>query len=483
MNHKLISKIIGLILIIEVAFMVPSLIIGLVAKDGSARGFVVAIFASIVIGFALVKIEINKKVLTPTDGIAIVTFSWLAVSIMGALPLYIGTDMSYVDSFFEIVSGFITTGASVISDIESFPKSIVLWRSTTHWIGGMGILVFTVGLLPRLGVGGFQIYKAESPGPVSGKIEPRISQSSQRLYIIYIAITIALFAALKTAGMSVFDSVVHTFGVVGTGGFSSNNDSFISYKGYTVPIIMSVFMFMCATNFQVYALITKRKFKEILTSSEIRFWFVFIAGAMILIGLNLYNTGYGTLGESFKDSAFQVTSISSTSGFVSSDYDLWPSFSRFILLICMIFGGCAGSTGGGVKIIRVVVLAKLIARELNRVTHPRAVLPIRSSRKNVDDDIVFGIMAYFGTYFMVVLISTAVVTFSGTDIMTSFSSVITTLSNVGPGFAGVGPTKNFALYSDFYKIYFSILMLLGRLEFFTIMALFSFSNRKKGAFN
>lgn len=483
MNHKLISKIIGVILIIEVAFMAPSLIMGLLEKDGSAKGFIIAIIISLVIGLILVNTKIKKKILTPTDGIAIVTFSWLAVSIIGALPLYISTHMSYVDSFFEIVSGFTTTGASVISDIESFPRSIVLWRSTTHWIGGMGILVFTVGLLPRFGVGGFQIYKAESPGPVSGKIEPRISQSSQRLYIIYIAITVALFLALVTAGMSVFDSVVHTFGVVGTGGFSSNNDSFMSYNGYSVAIIMSVFMFMCATNFQVYALITKRKFKEVFTSSEVKFWFIFIAVAIILIAINLYNSGYATLGKSFMDSAFQVTSISSTSGFVSADYDLWPSFSKFILVICMIFGGCAGSTGGGVKIVRIVVLLKLIAREMKRVTHPRAVLPIRSSKKNVDDDIVLGIMAYLGTYFIITLVSTVIVTFSGTDIMTSFSSVITTLSNVGPGFAGVGPTKNFALYSDFYKIYFSVLMLLGRLEFFTIMALFSFSNRKKGALN
>ncbi|MGI5948784.1 TrkH family potassium uptake protein [Peptoniphilus sp.] len=483
MNHKLISKIIGLILIIEVVFMVPSLILGLTAGDGSAKGFAIAILVSLIIGLLLISIKYDKKFLSPTDGIAIVTLSWLVVSIVGALPLFISGDMSYVDSFFEIVSGFTTTGASVIVEIEKFPKSIILWRSTTHWIGGMGILVFTVGLLPKLGVGGFQIYKAESPGPVSGKIESRISQSSQRLYIIYIVITIALFICLKAAGMSSFDSVVHTFGVVGTGGFSSKNNSFMSYTGYAIPIIMSVFMFMCATNFSVYALLTKKKFKEIFMSSEIKLWFGFIASAIILIALDLYRSGYSSLPEAFRDSAFQVTSISSTSGFASADYDLWPSFSKFVLVICMIFGGCAGSTGGGVKIVRIAVLLKLISREMKKVTHPRAVLPIRSSGKNVDEEIVLGITAYLGTYFIITLISTLIVTFSGTDIMTSFSSVITTLSNVGPGFAEVGPTKNFAFYNDFYKIYFSILMLLGRLEFFTIMGLFSLSNRKKGAFN
>lgn len=483
MNHKLISKILGLILIIETAFMIPSLILGLVYDDGSARGFIISMALAIIIGLILVNIKIDKRSLSPTDGIMIVTVTWVAVSIIGALPLFIGTAMTYIDSLFEIVSGFTTTGASVISEIEEFPKSIILWRSTTHWIGGMGILVFTVGLLPKLGVGGFQIYKAESPGPVSGKIESRISQSSQRLYIIYLIITLILFIFLKIAGMSFFDSIVHTFGVVGTGGFSSNNDSFMSYGGYAIPIIMSVFMFMCATNFQVYALLTKKKFKEIFMSSEIKFWFIFIAFVIISIALNLYKEGYGTIGESFRDSVFQVTSISSTSGFANSDYDLWPSFSRFLLLICMIFGGCAGSTGGGVKIVRISVLLKLISREMKKVTHPKAVLPIRSNGKNVDDNIVLGISAYLGIYFIIALFSTAIVASSGRDILTSFSSVATTLSNVGPGFGDIGPTKNFAFYSDFYKIYFSILMLLGRLEFFTIMGLFAPRYRKKGAFN
>ena len=243
MNYKLISKILGFILLIETAFMAPSLILSLVEKDGSASGFYISMALAIFLGLILINLKVEKKSLSPRDGILIVTASWILVSLVGALPLFIAAKMTYVDSFFEIVSGFTTTGATVISGIESYPRSVILWRSITHWIGGMGILVFTVGLLPKLGVGGFQIFKAESPGPVAGKIDSTISQSSKRLYIIYIILSLALFLALKIAGMPVFDSLVHTFGVLGTGGFSSYNDSFMSYKGNAVHFILAFFCF------------------------------------------------------------------------------------------------------------------------------------------------------------------------------------------------------------------------------------------------
>ncbi|WP_411354990.1 TrkH family potassium uptake protein [Peptoniphilus harei] len=479
MNYKLISKLLGYILLIETAFMAPSLILSLVERDGSSYGFLIPMAIAVFLGLILINLKIKKNSLSPRDGILTVTASWILVSIVGALPLWISAGMTYVDSFFEIVSGFTTTGASVISGIESFPRSIILWRSITHWIGGMGILVFTVGLLPKLGVGAFQIFKAESPGPVAGKIESRISQSSKRLYIIYLILSLMLFICLKFAGMSVFDSLVHTFGVLGTGGFSSYNDSFMSYEGNSVHFILAIFMFLSSTNFAIYALLSKKKFKEVLQNDELKLWISIIIGAITLITLDLYSKGYPSLFMAFRDSAFQVTSISSTSGFANADYELWPSFSKFILLILMLFGGCAGSTGGGMKIVRISILLKLIKREMKKATHPKAVLPVMSDGKSLSDEVVLGINAYLGTYFVIAVLSTALVTLSGVDVITGFSSVATTLSNVGPGFGDIGPTKNFYFYSDFFKLYFSVLMLLGRLEFFTIMALFTRGRHRK----
>ena len=479
MNYKLISKLLGYILLIETAFMAPSLILSLVERDGSSYGFLIPMAIAVFLGLILINLKIKKNSMSPRDGILTVTASWVLVSIVGALPLWISAGMTYVDSFFEIVSGFTTTGASVISGIESFPRSVVLWRSITHWIGGMGILVFTVGLLPKLGVGAFQIFKAESPGPVAGKIESRISQSSKRLYIIYLILSLMLFICLKFAGMSVFDSLVHTFGVLGTGGFSSYNDSFMSYEGNSVHFILAIFMFLSSTNFAIYALLSKKKFKEVLQSDELKLWISIIIGAITLITLDLYSKVYPSLFMAFRDSAFQVTSISSTSGFANADYELWPSFSKFILLILMLFGGCAGSTGGGMKIVRISILLKLIKREMKKATHPKAVLPVMSDGKSLSDEVVLGINAYLGTYFVIAVLSTALVTLSGVDVITGFSSVATTLSNVGPGFGDIGPTKNFYFYSDFFKLYFSVLMLLGRLEFFTIMALFTRGRHRK----
>lgn len=340
-------------------------------------------------------------------------------------------------------------------------------------------MVFTVGLLPKLGVGAFQIFKAESPGPVAGKIESRISQSSKRLYIIYLILTLALFILLKLAGMPVFDSLVHTFGVLGTGGFSSYNDSLMAYEGNAVHFILAFFMFLSSTNFVIYALLSKKKFKEVIQNDELKLWILIIVVAIALITIDLFSKGYSSLFMAFRDSAFQVTSISSTSGFANADYELWPSFSKFILIILMIFGGCAGSTGGGIKIVRISILLKLIKREMQKATHPKAVLPVISDGKSLSDEVVLSINAYLGTYFVIAVLSTGLVTLSGVDVITGFSSVATTLSNVGPGFGDIGPTKNFHFYSDFFKLYFSLLMLLGRLEFFTIMALFTRGRHRK----
>ena len=478
MNKKLIVKILGIILLIEAAFMLPSLIIAFYMKDLSHTGFIVAMSILIVLCLATRFIKITDYTLAPLDGLFIVGFSWILVSIFGAIPLYLNTELDFVSSFFEIVSGFTTTGASVISNIEEYPKSVIFWRSITHWIGGMGILVFTVSILPRLGVGGFQIYKAESPGPIAGKIQSTTSGSGKILYRIYLLITLLIFLALLATGMTVFDAAIHTFGVTGTGGFSSHSDSLARYGTPTI-VVLSIAMFICATNFNVYFLIYKRKFKEILNNDELKMWVILIAVAIITIAACLFKNGYGSFGLSLRDSALQVTSISSTSGFANTDFDLWPSFAKTVLFLLYFMGGCAGSTAGGLKVVRITVLYKLVKREIKKTIHPKAVVPIRLNGKNLSEQVVLGICAFAAVYFFVFSFSTAIITLDGHDIRTSMSSVATFLSNVGPGFSKVGPTKNFTFFSSGYKLYFSFLMLLGRLEFFTLIALISPRNPKK----
>lgn len=460
----------GMILLIELVFMLPSLVISIYMKDGSHRGFLIAMSILLFFGVITQFIKIKDYVLAPLDGLFIVSFAWVLVSIFGAIPLYVSTPLDYASSFFEIVSGFTTTGATVISDIESFPKSIVLWRSITHWIGGMGILVFTISILPRLGVGGFQMYKAESPGPVAGKMEATTSQSGKILYFIYIIITVVIFITLLIFKMSVFDALIHAFGIAGTGGFSSHNDSLTSY-GTPVIVVMSIAMFVCSTNFKIYFLLYKGKLKEIFQDDELKLWVCLISFCIASIAVVLYMNGYSSFGTALRDAAFQVTSISSTSGFSNVDYDKWPSYCKMILLLLFFMGGCAGSTAGGIKVVRIGVLYKLVKREIKRTIHPKAVLPIRLNGKRLNEQVVLGIAAFFGVYFFAFAISIVIITLSGESFVTSFSSVVTFLSNVGPGFEDVGPTENFGIFNSGYKFYFSFLMLLGRLEFFTLLAL------------
>lgn len=472
MNYSVAIRIIGFLMGIETIFMVPSLLIAYFNKEASLSSFLITIGIMLIFAVFTRFITTKSRRLSPKDGLLIVSLGWIFAALFGALPLYLSKSVpTYIDAFFEIVSGFTTTGASVIPDVSILDKSIVLWRSVTHWIGGMGILVFTLSLLPKLGVGGFQIFKAETPGPVAGKIEPKMSETAKRLYIIYMGITVILITLLKIGGMTLFDSVVHTFGVVGTGGFSSYKDSLMSVKGAYIPIVMSAFMIFCGTNFTMYYYLLKGKFKNIFIDEEFKCYYSIIATAIILIGVDLFVNGYASFGKSFLDSAFQVTSISSTSGFASADYDMWPVFSKFILYILFFIGSCAGSTAGGMKVIRIVVMAKLIRREIIKVIHPNAVEPIKINGRNLSDEVVFGIAAFMGVYIIVLVLGSAIVSLSGLDFVSATSSVMTMLSNVGPGFGKVGPTQNFLFFHSGYKLMFSFFMLLGRLEFFTLLAL------------
>lgn len=472
MNYGIVLEVLGKILAVESLLMVPSLFISLYMKEGDAKAFIITILITGLIGFLLSRNTRYKNTINAKEGLAIVSLGWLLISLLGALPLYLsGSIPTYIDAIFETVSGFTTTGATVISNVEILPKGILFWRSFTHWIGGMGILVFTLALLPALGIGGFQIFKAESPGPIAGKMAPRLRDTAKILYITYFTITIIQVILLKFGGMSIFDSFVYTFGTVGTGGLATKNASVGAYKSTYIHMVIGTFMLLSGVNFSLYYSIFQGKVKDILKDEELRLYLIIVFIAVFAIGVNLYMTSYSKLGLAFRDSFFQVSSIITTTGYTTANFDIWPSFSKAILLLLMFIGGSAGSTAGGMKVIRVLVLLKLVKREILKIFHPRAVIPIKTNGKILPNETIAGINSFMSLYVIIFALSTILITLEGVDLISAASSVAATLGNIGPGLGFVGPTNTFNGYSQIAKVFFSLLMLLGRLELFTIIAL------------
>lgn len=472
MNYGIVLKVLGKILAVESLLMVPSLFISLYMKEGDAKAFIITILITGLIGFLLSRNTRYKNTINAKEGLAIVSLGWLLISLLGALPLYLsGSIPTYIDAIFETVSGFTTTGATVISNVEILPRGILFWRSFTHWIGGMGILVFTLALLPALGIGGFQIFKAESPGPIAGKMAPRLRDTAKILYITYFTITIIQVILLKFGGMSIFDSFVYTFGTVGTGGLATKNASVGAYKSTYIHMVIGTFMLLSGVNFSLYYSIFQGKVKDILKDEELRLYLIIVFIAVFAIGVNLYMTSYSKLGLAFRDSFFQVSSIITTTGYTTANFDIWPSFSKAILLLLMFIGGSAGSTAGGMKVIRVLVLLKLVKREILKIFHPRAVIPIKTNGKILPNETIAGINSFMSLYVIIFALSTILITLEGVDLISAASSVAATLGNIGPGLGFVGPTNTFNGYSQIAKVFFSLLMLLGRLELFTIIAL------------
>lgn len=471
MNYGIVLRILGILLIIEAGLMLPSYAIALITSGIDADPFIVTILLTAGLGAALSFKFKDEKSIGAKDGLAIVTFGWLAASMLGALPLYLSGSAGYVDSFFEIVSGFTTTGATIFSEIETLPRGILFWRSFTHWIGGMGILVFTLALLPALGIGGFQIYKAESPGPVAGKIAPRVKDTAKILYITYITITLSEVLLLTFGGMSVFEAFVHTFGTVGTGGFSSRNASIGAYNSTYIHMVIAVFMVASGINFSLYYSFFRGRITDFFKDEELRLYLKIIGFATLAIAIDLWLVSYHNVGFSLRDAFFQVSSIMTTTGFTTADFDLWPTFSKGMLLILMFVGASAGSTGGGMKVIRILVMLKLIKREVGKLYHPRAVMPVKINNKVMASEFIAGINSFLALYLALFLFSTLMVSLEGVDLVTAMSTVAATLGNIGPGLEMVGPTLNFGFYSVPTKLLLSALMLLGRLELFTIIAL------------
>lgn len=473
MKYGIVVKVVGAILLIEAALMILPFLTSVYFREiDSITAFGATIALTAVLGFILFKVPKNNSSIKAREGIMIVAFGWIMISLIGAIPLYItGSVNSIVDALFETISGFTTTGASVIADVESLDKGILFWRSFTHWIGGMGILVFTLALLPALGIGSMQIFKAESPGPFADKVAPRMKDTARMLYITYLSLTLTEMVFLLIGGMNFFDAALFTFGTVGTGGFAPYNDSLTSF-GSHIHFIISIFMVFAGMNFSLHYLFYRRKYREIICDRELRLYIKFVIAAIILITLDLIAVKHDTFFYAFRNSTFQVASIMTTTGYSTVDFEFWPTFSKTILLVLMFIGGSAGSTAGGMKVIRILMIFKIIRRELSKTFHPRALIPVKIGGKPIANETIAGVYSFLSLHMIVFIIGTVLISLDRVDMITALSSTAATLNNIGPGLSLVGPTSNYFHFSDFSKLVFCVLMLLGRLELFTIIALF-----------
>lgn len=476
MNYPAVFRVIGILLVIEGLFMMPSLGISWWYGQSDSKAFLDAILFSMVIGFLLVRIQVPNKSLKVREGLAIVVMGWLVFSVIGAFPLvWSGSVPTMIDAFFESVSGFTTTGATVIKDVEILPKGILFWRSFTHWIGGMGILVFTVAILPAFGIGGFQMFKAEMPGPLSNKIAPRITSTARILYITYISMTLLEIILLVAAGMNLFEASVLTFGTVGSGGFSTSNNSVGSYSP-AVHWIIGTFMLLASCHFSMYFVLLKGRWRTVLADPELRFFAFVVLLSILIITFNISPPDFSNFGATLHHSTFQVFSIISSTGYATTDYDQWPTLSKAVLLLLMFIGGCAGSTAGGIKSIRILLMLKLVQAEIVKLFHPRAVVQIRVARKSVPISTMSTTTAFFFSYILIFALGTLLLSLENLDLFSAISASAAALGNTGSGFGAVGPLKNYAAFSDFGKLVLTSLMFLGRLEIFTVLALFTRQN-------
>jgi trk system potassium uptake protein TrkH len=476
MNSGLVARILGNLLLIEGAVLAVPLGISLfLGERRAAIGFLVSMGVTGLIGLYLSNVPAKSPRLKAREGICIVTIGWTIVSFFAAVPFLLsGAVPSFVDAFFEAVSGLTTTGASVLSRIEDLPKGILFWRSLLHWLGGMGILVLTLAILPTLGVVGFQVFRAESPGPTPDKFTPRLAATSKILYVIYGVLTALIVLAVRTAGVSWFDSLLLAFGSVGTGGFAPFSDSVMGLGANTpLVLVLASSMLLAGVNFSLYYELIRGRWKQALANSELR-WYLAIMGLSVLaVSLNLYGRVYGSIGETLKHAWFQVSSVMTTTGYVTADFDLWPPFSKGILFLLMFVGASAGSTSGSVKVVRLMVGAKVVRGEISRVLHPQAARPVIVSGRVMPPEVVRNVISFLLLYFAVFAVGSLMISLDGLDLFSSMSAVAATLGNVGVGFGGVGPTAGFAGLGLGSKLILSFLMLLGRLELFPVLAVLS----------
>ncbi|ABR50487.1 potassium uptake protein, TrkH family [Alkaliphilus metalliredigens QYMF] len=471
MNYGIVLKVLGSLLLFEAGFLLFPLGISMYYRESDTLAFVYSIIALLGVGVPMVKFSHSSRRIKAKEALTIVVGGWVLVSFFGSLPFVLsGSIPSFIDAFFETVSGLTTTGATIIDDIEVLPRGILFWRSLTHWLGGMGILVLTLAILPVIGVGGFQIFKAESPGPVSDKLVPKMKDTAKILYTVYLGITILQTVLLYVGGMSLYEALVHTFGTLGTGGFSTRNSSIGAFNSY-IQIIIAIFMIASGINFSLYYDLYKGRWKEVVKNSELKLYLSIIVVAIILITINLNGRIYTSLNETFRYALFQVSSIITTTGYGTADFDQWPTFSKGILFMLMFVGGCAGSTGGSIKVIRLLVLFKLVRREISKILHPRAFIPVKINNKSISPDVTASVASFFFLYMLIFVAGTLLISLEGIGLISAASSVAATLGNIGPGFELVGPAQTYSQFSVPSKLLFSLLMLFGRLELFTVFIL------------
>ena len=477
MNYKMMGRLIALILAMEAVFMLPALLICL--YDGrlpSAYGFLYTIGILLVAAGALALLCRRAKAgFYAKEGMVCVGVSWILLSLLGCLPFYFSHQIpSLIDAFFEMVSGFTTTGASILTDVEALSRCNLFWRSFSHWLGGMGVLVFLLAVVPgarKNGGTGIYLMRAESPGPSVDKLTPHLRQTAMILYGIYILLTALCIVCLLLGGMPVFDSFCIAFGTAGTGGFAIKNSSMGGYSCF-LQTVVTVFMFLFGVNFSLYYMLLLRKFKSVFKNEELRLYFGIAAGSIVLIAINISRM-YNTVYESVHHAAFQVVSIMTTTGYGTVDFEQWPAFSKAILLSLMFIGASAGSTGGGLKVSRVLLLMKSIRRTIRKALHPRRVQPVYMDGRAVSEEVCDNVNAYLAIYCVILVLSFAIISVDGFSIGTNFSAVASCFNNIGPGFELVGATQNFSIYSDLSKIILSLDMLLGRLEIFPLLLLLS----------
>jgi len=470
MNMKSVSYILGWVLNIEAALMSLPLVTSLIYGEGEGWAFAIAMALCAGIGFLLTHKRPNNPNFRAREGFVATALSWILMSVFGCLPFYFtGEIPRFIDALFETVSGFTTTGASILSDVESMSHCCMLWRCFTHWIGGMGVLVFLLAVLPMVGGSNMHLMKAESPGPVVGKLVPKVRYTARILYMLYIVLTVLEFALLMLGGMIPFEAICTAFGTAGTGGFGFYNDSFASFSGY-IQWVVAIFMILFGVNFNVYFLLYMRKFKQALRSEEVRWYLGIIAVAAVLICVNTYDIAL-TLEHNMRNSVFQVATIITTTGFATVNFDAWPAFSRALVVLLMFIGACAGSTGGGLKISRWVMSGKAMAGYVGSFLHPRGVRRVRFEDKDVEESTLHAIFVYFMGVFFIFTASMLVLSLENMDLTSTFTAVAATFNNIGPGLNLVGPTCNFGFLSDLSKMVLIFDMLAGRLEVFPMLML------------
>jgi len=474
-NIKIIIRMLGQLLIIESAFLLLSLVVSFIYREPDYLAFIISFFITFICGAGTVYFTRNvDRDFGKREGYIIVSLVWVVFSLFGSLPFILsGAIPGFTNAFFESISGFTTTGASILNDIESLPHGILFWRSLTQWMGGMGIIVLSLAILPFLGVGGMQLFSAEVPGLTPDKLHPRIKETAQRLWIIYLGFTLSETVFLWIGGMSLFDAICHSFTTMATGGYSTRQASIAHYSSPFIHYVVIVFMFFAGVNFSLSYFALKLDFKKIFRNEEFKVYgIITIVFALIIAGW-LYVTSSVSAEQAFRDSLFQVVSIITTTGFVTADYLIWPPFLTALIFLLMFVGGSAGSTGGGIKVSRVLLVLKNCYFELKRLVHPKAVIPIRLNNKTVPQPLINNVLAFIVFYIVIFLAGTVIMAALGLDMESSMGAVASSLGNIGPGLGSVGPVENYFLIPDFGKWVLSLLMLLGRLELFTVLVIFA----------